>query len=563
MDSRKGLGAVGKGKPVLASTATDLLAAALCALTAAGTFACQRELSPYSQRPPRGVRSASQTAAPPTDDTVKASATAPIATMPAVATIATVATMTAKIGVALGGLPHGPGVASAAVLRARSGSVAVRRTGEQLFADVGIETRLFPGDQIMTGDGARAMLVVADETVIELWDSSAVVIGNPVTAASPAASAGVLSGVARFSVSPRAPGEGPFLTFAGGGIVAAVGKVGNVGNVGSTAATFAIGVAAPGLARIGVESGTVEVAAATALKKPVSVASGESVTLDAASGLSRPSPFPDDDWAGWRPAAERRVPVERWAREQAQRVPALQTDIDRASGDLIKVAAHALELAAAQAAEDPTSRSARRRYKQAAPDCGAAIEATFRLSIELQRLNTALLSETYSLEKQLARNPVAIRASSATAAPLVLGALLYNKKVQIVADTTVAPIRPLYFVHHPSGRRQASAVGVDVPAFFAETPLDPVPTNLIDGLVKRDTYAPPATGDFGAAPATRTVTLGPVRPDWDAWLVVPPAPAREVSWYAPAEAGRQTAEADSKFRASARSPAPGHLKTAH
>jgi hypothetical protein len=352
------------------------------------------------------------------------------------------------------------------------------------------------------------------------------------------------------------PGEGPFLTFVGGGVIAVAGTTRT-----PTAATFVVGLAAPGLARIGVESGKVEVAGPGALKKPVSVAGGEAVNLDPRSGVSRPSPFPDDDWASWRPATERRVPPEVWTRDQAQRLPALQANIDQVSGDLIKVAARALELTA-QTSEDTFSRSAQRRYKLAAPEYAAAIEATFRLSVDLQRLVAALLSETFSLEKQLARKPDAPLASSVTAAPIVTGALLYNKKVQTVVDTTVAPIRPLYFVHHPSGRRYAHAVGVDVPAFFAETPLDPLPASLVDALVKRDIYAPPVVDidEPRGGATTRTVTLGSAKPDWDAWLVVPPAPAREASSDAPADASRPTAEAELKFRAS-RAPTSGNLKT--
>ncbi len=90
----------------------------------------------------------------------------------------------------------------AAVVFAASGTIEVRSIGEEEFKTASADQKLYPGDQLRAGEGAKATLVFPDESTVELAELTTLEVGSRVTTADPASSAAVLSGVARFGAVP-------------------------------------------------------------------------------------------------------------------------------------------------------------------------------------------------------------------------------------------------------------------------------------------------------------------------------------------------------------------------
>ena len=266
----------------------------------------------------------------------------------AVAAKAETEALVAQIGVEPGPVQQTGG--ALAMLATVDGKVEVRRLGEEAFAPISKDEPLYQGDQVRAGDGARATVLFPDESTAELAEVSTLAIGSRVATADPASSAAVLSGVARFSVSPRAPGEGPFVVFTSAGVVATKGTV------------FGVGVAADGDARVGVESGAVEVAGAAALDAPVAVEANGAVDLTAAGNLASPAPWSEDDWGVWRDRAEADIDVKATAALHADAMAALASELDATYGALATfgsdLAAFEAKAAAQASANDSASYTA-------------------------------------------------------------------------------------------------------------------------------------------------------------------------------------------------------------
>jgi hypothetical protein len=209
------------------------------------------------------------------------------------------------------------------VLTEVSGTVEVRRVGEPEFAAAKADDELFAGDVVRTGEASAATITMADESVVEVAEVSTVGIATRDGEADPASAAAVLSGLARFTVIPRVPGEGAFKVYTPGGVVATKGT------------TYAVGVAADGEARIGVEDGAVEVVGLAALDaEPVVVETGAAATLEVAGTVAEPQPWPEDDWGVWRDTADAEVAVDAAFTANTEALAALETNLTVAYGAL-------------------------------------------------------------------------------------------------------------------------------------------------------------------------------------------------------------------------------------
>ena len=156
-------------------------------------------------------------------------------------------TASAGAGVQAGGIQHEDSEGAAGIDSGANGTVEVRRVGETAWAAAKADTKLYPGDTVRTGESSTATVTLADESMIEVAEVSTIAVASRDGTADPASAAAVLGGIARFTVTPRAPGEGPFRVYTSSGVVLTKGTV------------YGVGVAASGEARVGVESGTVDV----------------------------------------------------------------------------------------------------------------------------------------------------------------------------------------------------------------------------------------------------------------------------------------------------------------
>jgi hypothetical protein len=186
------------------------------------------------------------------------------------ATPAAGASTSASAGVQAGGIQHEAKEGAAGLVTSASGTVEVRRVGETQFAAAKKDTKLYPGDVVRTSEGSTATITLADESVIEVSEVSTIAIASRTGTADPASAAAVLGGVARFTVSKRAPAEGPFRVYASSGVILTRGT------------TYGVGVAASGEARVGVESGQVDVIGLAELAaKPINVQQTQHVVIAA------------------------------------------------------------------------------------------------------------------------------------------------------------------------------------------------------------------------------------------------------------------------------------------
>jgi hypothetical protein len=332
---------------------------------------------------------------------------------------ALVANLSSSIGVEPGALEPDADSGAEAALTARTGKVSVRRTGEDEFADAPAgQVELHAGDQVRTDDDSTATLVLADETTVELAEDSAVAIGDRDATADPASSVAVLGGVARFTVSPRGPGEGPFLVHTPGGVVAAKGTV------------FAVGVAATGVARVGVEEGEIDVAGRADLAAPVAVAAGNATVLSADGKLEGTAQFAADDWGEWRDGAEAGAEPQVLVQGQVDRIATLEPQVSDAYVELEGLSAsvdgEVSTAAEAEQANDPAA------YEAVADPLATDVEATYLASLRLENLTFAMLSSAYLAYEINARYPEQTEPVIVVARPRLVGTLLWHKKFHVV-----------------------------------------------------------------------------------------------------------------------------------
>jgi hypothetical protein len=441
-------------------------------------------------------------------DSPTASATTP---SPAPAPSIDLASLTARVGAKPGALTF-KGVGPAASLMANQGSVSIRRAGDDLFVDASLNAPLFAGDVLWAGPHALATLALADETVVQLAEDTAVVVGNRAVASDPASSLGVLYGVARVSVSPRSRGEGAFLATAGPVVVGAKGTA------------FGVGVAAGGLVRVGVEHGEVEVAGPTALDKPVTVEAGEVTVVDAAGVIGKSEPFRADDWGAWRYGAEAHGALADVARAHASRLLGAESHLDADYMTLQKLGTAASTLAWQAAAGGKTKAA---EYKASAADRAAAIEAVYRLAGEIARLTNAAQSDAFILTQLYARHPNELAGSLAEFGQEIAGAILYGKKLQLVSEIFLAPLRPAYYAHTARGRARAAILDLP-PGAFAQVKVAEVPAGELAKRLPGPLYAPPRIDatTHGHPVWSRAPSVG-----WDERLTLQPVPPRQGAWY--------------------------------
>ncbi len=429
--------------------------------------------------------------------------------------------LAAKVGVEPGGVDRGD-EGAAAVITSADGTVLVRRLGEGDFSEAKAQASLYAGDQIKTDSESTATLVLVDETVIEVAGDSAIAIGDRDASADPASSAAVLYGAARFSVSPRAPGEGPFLVFTPGGVIATKGTV------------YAVGVAASGEARVGVEVGEVLVAGAQALDKTVAVVGGKSVEIEASGDVGGSADFAADDWAEWRIAAEADADAKALAEMHVKALGELDAKLDAAYVDFSALAEKSIEVDAQ--ADAQASAGATAEYEAAAPEYGATVEASYLASMNLQYLTYANLSHAYVVEELYIRHPVEVKPIYLNAEAQVNGAVLWNKKFNVVVYQQVRPLRVSYYAHHPVGRANAVFVGYAVPAFYGNVKLRAVPAASVRAHVKGTFFVPPPP--VYSVKVKRKVWITAPDASWKGRIQVKAMPARAgAGWKAHGGAG--------------------------
>jgi len=431
------------------------------------------------------------------------------------------AALAEKIGVEPGPVEYGADEGAAAVLSAAEGKVEIRRVGNETWEEGKADAQLHEGDQVRTGDAATATLTLVDESSVEVAEESAVAIGSRQATEDPASSAAVLYGVARFSVADRAAGEGPFLVFTPGGVVATKGTV------------YTVGVVASGQSRIGVEEGEVEVAGAAKLDAPISVGAGKVLLIDPGGELGSVEGIGDGDWGAWRDGAEADLDVKAAAEFHAHRAEALETELEAAYAELeVQTAAAGEAEARAEAAEKANDTAA---YEAAAPDVGGAVDASFAASLRLQYLTSAMMSDAYVADALYVRHPE-VAVIIAPARPRLAGAILWQKKYHAVADLHVEPLRAYYYVHTPVGRARAKLVAYPIPAFYARSRIDYRPA-VVSTRVRFAVYRPPVMR--ASVRVHRKVYVRGPRVGWYASVRtrVRPAPAR-VRWYVRPKAPR-------------------------
>lgn len=399
-----------------------------------------------------------------------------------------------QVGAEPGPVEHRDG--PLASVTAVTGTVEVRRLGEEAFTRAPKSAFLYAGDQIRTGDGASARILLADESTVELAEVSTLGIGSRIASAAPASRAAVLSGVARFSVSPRAPGEGSFLVSTPAGMVATKGTV------------FGVGVAADGDARVGVESGAVEVAGSAAFDAPVGVSAHGALDLAADGTLGAVKPWPSDDWGAWREGAEAGLDVSATAALHASAMEALRAELSAGFGSLEKLAAEVgsfeAEVSAAASHDDLGA------YEARLPAGSVAIDASFLAGLRLAWLTDAYLAHAVIASDLYVRHPDVV--VWAPLAAEVHAAVLWPKRLDAVALAYLEPLRTDYYLHHPRGRAEAQFVGIAVPAFYARV----TPPALPPGHAKKlgfTAFVPPVVIP---TPSARAVWIGAPSVGWHA-----------------------------------------------
>jgi hypothetical protein len=400
-----------------------------------------------------------------------------------------------RIGVEPGPVQRTEG--AAAVLTAVDGEVEVRRLGEENFAAAAKDALLYTGDQLRAGEGARAELVLPDESTIELAELSTLAVGSRVATEDPASSAAVLGGVARFSVSPRAPGEGSFLVFTPAGVVATKGTV------------FGVGVAADGDARVGVESGAVEVAGAVSLDQPVTLEANNAVAVAADGTVDQSAAWPEDDWGSWRANAEANVDVAATANAHAEAMTKLMAQLETAYATLQDVGTHMAKFEAEAAADASAQNTA--AYEARLPAATVDMDASFLEALHIEWLTYAYAAHAVLVSDLYVRHPDLEAWTKIE--PRVHAAVLWPKRFEATAVAYFEPLRMQWYVHHARGRAHAALVGIAVPEFYAKVTPPSIPLAEARAKLKLSCFAAPHIA--GKASARAVWAFAPSA-DWQA-----------------------------------------------
>ncbi len=422
----------------------------------------------------------------------------------------------AAVGVEAGGIQHDATEGPAAAIAAVTGTVEVRRVGEAAYASAAKGTKLYPGDAVRTGEKSTATIALADQTVIEVAEVSTIGVASRDGTADPASSAAVLAGLARFTVTPRTPGEGSFRVYTPAGVVVTRGTV------------YGVGVAASGQVRVGIESGTVDVIGLAELAAtPVRVAMGHAVLLEAGGTVASPAVWPADDWGAWRDDADAKLEIAAAFDGHAKAMAELETSLVDAYADLSTAATSVASFEASAAASADKSDTA--SYQASLPEASATIDASFALGGRLEALTWANAAHAELATDLYVRHPDVIEAKWSAVAPRVDAAVLWPKRFEVTATGYLEPLRMQYYVHHPVGRLHAPLVGISVPAFYAkvEPPqLDPL---SMRARIKSDVWIAP---EIEYRASTRPVWITAPSLDWNAKLAVAAAPPRaNMAWY--------------------------------
>lgn len=361
--------------------------------------------------------------------------------------------LAARIGIRPGGFTVDEATGAEAVMVAHEGAVGIRRVGEETFSAAPSTgaVELYAGDQIQTGDDARATLMLADGSTAELAEQSVVAIADRDADADPASSIAVLVGVVRFEITGRAEGEGPFLVFVPAGVVNALGT------------TFAVGVAATGDARVGVEEGTVEVAGSSDLTHTASLTADKAVALSAGGELAAVAKL-DAQWGTWRADLEAAVEPTAALDAHVKAAKAAEVQIEAGFDVLQDLTVKAAQVDAD--AESMKEKSDLVGYEASAEARVGAIEAPFLVSLRLEQLTFAMLAHAQVAQELYLRHPQALATIYLPNADLSARAILHHKKFHAACKAHVKPLRAAYYRHHPRGRGYAKAAGAEVPEFF-------------------------------------------------------------------------------------------------
>jgi len=423
---------------------------------------------------------------------------------------------TSPAGVTAGGITRDAKEGPAAVVTALKGTVEVRRVGETTFAAAKADTALYPGDQIRTGDASTATVALADESIIEVAEVSTIAISSRESTADPASGAAVLAGLARFTVTSRAPGEGAFHVYTPAGVVVTRGTV------------YGIGVAASGDVRIGVESGRVDVFGLAAFDAaPLVVDAGAFALIDASGSVGSAAPWPSDDWGTWRDETDAKIEIAATVDAHADAMAELEKSLITAYADLDAAAdsVATFEANASVAADKGDTAT----YEASLPDGAATIDASFNLAGHLEALTWAHASHATLATDLYVRNPDVVKAQWEVTAPRVDAAVLWPKRFEITATGYLEPLRMQYYVHHPRGRVNAQLVGVVVPEFYAKVDVPQLEPAKIRGRVKTKIWIAP---DLEYKASARPVWVVAPSMNWRANVKVAPAPMRaNVGWY--------------------------------
>jgi hypothetical protein len=419
------------------------------------------------------------------------------------------------VGVTAGGIQHDAKEGPAGVLSKADGTVQVRRVGEAKFAAAKAGDNLYPGDLVRTADKSTATIALADHSVVEVAETSTVGIASRDGTADPASAAAVLAGIARFTVTPRAPAEGPFRVYTPSGFVVTKGT------------TYGVGVAADGEARVGVESGQVDVVGlAQQDADPVAVGTGNAATLDAKGTVAAPAAWPSDDWGTWRDDADAKLDVNAAVDAHGAALADLDKQLTDGYADLNTSADSAATFEANAAASADKNDTA--AYVAAEPEGAATIDASFAVGGRLEALTWAYAGRAELASEIYERHPE-VEPRWQVVAPRVDAAILWPKRYEVTATGYLEPLRLQYYVHEPRGRAHAELVGVAVPPFYAAAALPPIDPVRIRGHVKSHVWIAPEV-PFKVQP--RPVWALAPAPEWHAKLAVAPAPFRaKVGWY--------------------------------
>jgi len=379
----------------------------------------------------------------------------------------------ARIGAAPGPILRDEG--AAAVLVGAQGKIEIRALGEETFRTAVSEQLLYPGDQLRTAEGAQATLLFADESTAELAEDTTMEIGTRVVVPDPTSTAAVLSGVSRFNVKPRAPAEGPFIVFTPAGLVTTKGT------------TFGVGVAANGEARVGVEEGAIEVAGASSVTAPATIEADHVVSLDAGGSVGAAADWKEDDWGTWRDGAEARLTLDATLAAHAAALADLEAQLTANYAALEGLAVEVSEFEAQAAADAKLNASA--AYEAKLRPAAVSIDASYLAALRLEWLTHAYAAHALLASELYVRHPEL--KAWVKVEPHVHAAVLWPKRLDVMAEAYLEPLRLQYYVHHARGRARAELVGVAVPEFYARINPPQIPIAEARAKLKFEVYAAP------------------------------------------------------------------------